>query len=267
MEVVRRLAPLGGPLIVIAGLTACANAPVTGTGTAGPSSTAVSTTTSVVTPTTTSPAPATTGDLGPVILEPGAGHGSDLRLHAGRHVHPHHDHVRAGRPHGRADPGGRRRPRRPRPGPHGLGPREQCRNQPAQAYLAAHGVAVAFAPASRITHQKTICTDDDACLIMSLNMVADDYPSTRDVAVEDSDPGDVSAIESTFAADFSGDTAPATSNGDHLLWSPGSEPGIVGRDQRSPPQPGSGERGDGLDGGDRCPGRGGPARGGSSTCA
>ena len=35
---------------------------------------------------------------------------------------------------------------------------EGSRNQPAQAYLASHGVDVAFAPASRITHQKTICT-------------------------------------------------------------------------------------------------------------
>jgi cardiolipin synthase len=89
-------------------------------------------------------------------------------------------------------------------------------------------VAVVFAPASRITHQKTICIDNDACLIMSLNLVTDDYPSTRDVAVEDSDTADVSAIESTFAADFAGGTAPATSSGDHLLWSPGSQPAILG---------------------------------------
>jgi cardiolipin synthase len=105
---------------------------------------------------------------------------------------------------------------------------EGGRNQAAQSYLAAHGVEVASAPPSRITHQKTICINGDACLIMSLNLVAADYSSTRDVAVEDSDPSDVSAIESTFAADFAGDTAPAASSGDHLLWSPGSESTIVG---------------------------------------
>jgi len=105
---------------------------------------------------------------------------------------------------------------------------EDSRNQPAREYLAAHGVSVALAPASRITHQKTICVDSRVCLIMSLNMVSDDYASTRDVAVEDRDPADVSAIETTFAADFAGGTAPATSNGDHLLWSPGSEAAIVG---------------------------------------
>jgi cardiolipin synthase A/B len=105
---------------------------------------------------------------------------------------------------------------------------EGSRNQPAQAYLASHGVAVAFAPAGRITHQKTICTDDTTCLVMSLNLVTDDYAGTRDVAVKDGDPADVSAIESTFALDFSGGTGPASSNGDHLVWSPGSEPALLG---------------------------------------
>jgi phosphatidylserine/phosphatidylglycerophosphate/cardiolipin synthase-like enzyme len=105
---------------------------------------------------------------------------------------------------------------------------EGARNHPAQQYLASHGVDVALAPDRRITHQKTICTDDRACLVMSLNLVSEDYAATRDVAVEDTDPGDVSAIESTFSADFAGVTAPASSAGDHLLWSPGSEPGVVG---------------------------------------
>jgi cardiolipin synthase len=105
---------------------------------------------------------------------------------------------------------------------------EASRNQPAQAYLASHGVAVAFAPASRITHQKTICTNDSTCLIMSLNLVAGDYADTRDVAVEDSDPADVTAIESTFASDFAGGTGRATSSGDHLVWSPGSESALLG---------------------------------------
>jgi phosphatidylserine/phosphatidylglycerophosphate/cardiolipin synthase-like enzyme len=105
---------------------------------------------------------------------------------------------------------------------------EAGRNQPARSYLTSHGVAVAFGPASRITHQKTICINDVSCLIMTLNLVADDYATTRDVAVEDSDPADVSAIESTFAADFAGGDASAISKGDHLLWSPGSEAEIVG---------------------------------------
>ena len=91
-------------------------------------------------------------------------------------------------------------------------------------------------------------------------MVADDYAATRDVAVEDSDPADVAAIESTFAADFAGGTAPATSSGDHLLWSPGSEPRHPGCDQRGPAFAGGGERGDGLDRRNRRSGVGGPTR-------
>ncbi|MGH9017028.1 MAG: phospholipase D-like domain-containing protein [Acidimicrobiales bacterium] len=105
---------------------------------------------------------------------------------------------------------------------------ENARNQPASVYLEGHGVSVAFAPSSRITHQKTICVNDDGCLVMSLNLVASDYASTRDVAVEDSDPDDVAAIEKTFAGDTSEGTAVPAVGGAHLLWSPGSEPGIVG---------------------------------------
>jgi phosphatidylserine/phosphatidylglycerophosphate/cardiolipin synthase-like enzyme len=104
---------------------------------------------------------------------------------------------------------------------------EAVRNQPARSYLASRGVVVVLAPASRITHQKTICINDVSCLIMTLNLVTDDYATTRDVAVEDSDPADVAAIESTFAADIAGGETSMASPGDHLLWSPGSEPGIV----------------------------------------
>jgi len=105
---------------------------------------------------------------------------------------------------------------------------ENSRNQPAQVYLAAHGVLVDLAPASRITHQKTICINGDACLIMTLNLVADDYRATRDVAIEDTDPADVSAIETTFASDFSGTNQAVPPTGDHLLWSPGSAARIIG---------------------------------------
>ena len=101
--------------------------------------------------------------------------------------------------------------------------REEARNRPAMAYLAAHHVDAVFAPRQRIVHQKTICVDDQACLVMTLNLVAADYASTRDVAVEDRDRSDVAAIETTFAADYAGLTSPPASAGDHLLWSPGSE--------------------------------------------
>jgi cardiolipin synthase len=225
MGVVPRLIPICVLLIVMSGLAACSTSPVIHTATTGTSTTVAPTPTSVVPPATTSSVPAT-GALGPVILEPDAGMSpiydfmrdatSTLTMTMYELADPTAEQILG------ADAG------------HGVHVRvlldsalENARNQPAQTYLAAHGVDVAFAPASRITHQKTICTDGDACLIMSLNMVSDDYASTRDVAVVDRDRGDVSAIESTFDADFAGHTGPATSDGDHLLWSPGSEADIV----------------------------------------
>jgi cardiolipin synthase A/B len=226
MGVVRRPVPICLLLVVASGLAACSASPVIHGATTGPSTTAVPAATTVA-PAATTSSVAPTGILGPVILEPDAGMTpiydfmrdatSTLTMTMYELVDPTAEQILG------ADAGR---------GVHVQvlmdSALENSVNQPAQTYLASHGVAVAFAPASRITHQKTICTDDDACLIMSLNMVADDYASTRDVAVEDSDPRDVSAIESTFAADFAGHTGLATSNGDHLLWSPGSEPGIVG---------------------------------------
>jgi cardiolipin synthase A/B len=233
----RRLVP---PLLFVIGaisLPGCSASP--------PVHPAVATTSSTVAPapTTTRPAPVTTattppttttapgvgtaGAIGPVIVEPGAGitpvynfmsdATSSLTMTMYELVDPTAEQILA------ADAS------------RGVKVRvlldsalEASRNQPAEAYLASHGVAVAFAPASRITHQKTICTNDSACLIMSLNLVADDYADTRDVAVEDSDPADVTAIESTFAADFAGGTGSASSSGDHLVWSPGSENVLLG---------------------------------------
>lgn len=225
----RHLVPPCALVIGAVALVGCSASP--------PGRPAVATTASTVTPasTTTHPAPATTtapevgtdGAIGPVIVEPSAGMvpiynfmsdaSTTLTMTMYELVDPTAEQILA------ADAG------------RGVKVRvlldselEASRNQSAQVYLASHGVAVAFAPASRITHQKTICTNDTSCLIMSLNLVADDYADTRDVAVEDSDPADVAAIESTFAADFSGGTGPATSSGDHLVWSPGSESALLG---------------------------------------
>ena len=229
----RRLVPPCTALISAVGLAACSS-PLALPASSGTSTIVAAPTTSatVATPNTSSPAAPTTSvptteAIGQVILEPSAGMTpiynfmrdatSALTMTMYELVDPTAEQILA------ADAG------------RGVHVRvlmdsalENSRNQPAQTYLASHGVAVAFAPAGRITHQKTICINDDSCLIMSLNLVADDYASTRDLAVEASDPRDVSAIESTFQADFAGGTAPATSNGDHLLWSPGSEPGLVG---------------------------------------
>jgi cardiolipin synthase A/B len=96
---------------------------------------------------------------------------------------------------------------------------EKSANAAAYGYLTAHGVHVRWAPAGTTYHQKTLTVDDATSVIMTLNLVAADYPDTRDFAVIDTDHADVAAIVATFNADFAG--APITpADGADLVWSP-----------------------------------------------
>jgi cardiolipin synthase A/B len=96
---------------------------------------------------------------------------------------------------------------------------EKSRNTAAYDYLAAHGVSVRWGPARTIYHQKTLTVDGATSVIMTLNLVAADYPGTRDFAVIDTNRADVAAIVTTFNADFAGHgiTPP---DGTDLVWSP-----------------------------------------------
>jgi cardiolipin synthase A/B len=96
---------------------------------------------------------------------------------------------------------------------------EQSRNTGAYDYLAAHHVHVVWAPAGTTYHQKTLTIDDATSVVMTLNMVTEDYPDTRDFAVIDTDHADVAAIVATFDADFSGHAAHPPDGAD-LVWSP-----------------------------------------------
>ena len=96
---------------------------------------------------------------------------------------------------------------------------EKSRNQDAYGYLAAHGVHVRWGPAGTTYHQKTLTVDRDTSVIMTLNMVAADYPGTRDFAVIDTSRADVAAILTTFNADFAG-RAITPPDGTDLVWSP-----------------------------------------------
>jgi len=98
--------------------------------------------------------------------------------------------------------------------------RERSSNQSAYNYLAGHGVHVVWAATGyEATHQKTLTVDDRESAIMTLNLVTEDYSSTRDVAVTDADPADVTAIERVFQADYT--HSPITpGDGDDLVWSP-----------------------------------------------
>jgi cardiolipin synthase len=96
---------------------------------------------------------------------------------------------------------------------------ERSRNIAAYDYLAAHHVHVRWGPSGTTVHQKTLTVDDSASVIMTLNLVTEDYPGTRDFAVIDTSHADVAAIVATFDADFAG-RAITPPDGADLVWSP-----------------------------------------------
>ena len=96
---------------------------------------------------------------------------------------------------------------------------EKSRNTGAYNYLSARRVHVRWAPAGTTYHQKTLTVDNATSVIMTLNLVASDYPGTRDFAVIDTGHADVAAIVATFNADFAG-RAITPPDGADLVWSP-----------------------------------------------
>jgi cardiolipin synthase A/B len=96
---------------------------------------------------------------------------------------------------------------------------EKSANTKAYNYLSAHGVHVRWAPAGTTYHQKTLTVDNATSVIMTLNLVARDYPGTRDFAVIDTGRTDVAAIVATFNADFAGRLITPPDGAD-LVWSP-----------------------------------------------
>ena len=96
---------------------------------------------------------------------------------------------------------------------------ERRNNTAAYGYLASHGVHVRWAPAGTTWHQKTLTVDGLTSVIMTFNLVAEDYPGTRDFGVIDTGRVDVAAIVTTFNADF-GRRAITPPDGTDLVWSP-----------------------------------------------
>jgi phosphatidylserine/phosphatidylglycerophosphate/cardiolipin synthase-like enzyme len=72
-----------------------------------------------------------------------------------------------------------------------------------------------------LTHQKTLVVDDKIAYIMTLNLVDQDYSTSRDFAVADTNTQDVSAIDATFTADWNNQPI-RPSDGADLVWSPGA---------------------------------------------
>ncbi len=96
-------------------------------------------------------------------------------------------------------------------------------NQSAYSTLSAAGVPVAWANDSAIFHQKTITVDGSESAIMTGNLISQDYATTRDFAVMDTQSADVAAIESVFDADWTGAAPGPGPPGEDLVWSPGSQ--------------------------------------------
>jgi phosphatidylserine/phosphatidylglycerophosphate/cardiolipin synthase-like enzyme len=97
---------------------------------------------------------------------------------------------------------------------------EKTTNTPAYNTLTENHVSVHWAnPAYLVTHQKTITVDQATSAILTLNLTPNYYSTSRDYAVITNDAADVSAIETTFNADFqNASISPPT--GDNLVWSP-----------------------------------------------
>jgi cardiolipin synthase A/B len=96
---------------------------------------------------------------------------------------------------------------------------ERDANTAAYSFLTARGVHVRWAPAGTTYHQKTLTVDNRTSVVMTLNLVAEDYADTRDFAVIDTRRADVDAVVTTFNADFAGRSI-APPDGSDLVWSP-----------------------------------------------
>jgi len=96
---------------------------------------------------------------------------------------------------------------------------EQSRNTAAYDFLSAHRVHVTWADSGVTYHQKTLTVDGKTSVVMTLNMVSEDYAGTRDFAVIDTKLADVRAIVTTFNADFAHRSITPPDGAD-LVWSP-----------------------------------------------
>ena len=96
---------------------------------------------------------------------------------------------------------------------------EKSRNTATYDFLSSHRVHVTWADSGTTYHQKTLTVDGKTSVIMTLNMVSEDYAGTRDFAVIDTSHADISAIVATFNADFAHRSVTPPVGAD-LVWSP-----------------------------------------------
>jgi len=96
-------------------------------------------------------------------------------------------------------------------------------NQAAYSLLDRAGVSVRWAPDDVILHQKTVTVDGAVSAIMTGNLTARYYPTTRDFVFVDRQAAAVAAIETEFSEDWDGVPVSAGPAVAGLVWSPGSE--------------------------------------------
>ena len=100
-------------------------------------------------------------------------------------------------------------------------------NAPAYSYLRSHGVRVRWAPSHfDVAHEKAIVVDRRRAAVMTMNLTARYYSSSRDFVVFDRDRADVAAIDATFNDDWVNGGLPPASPAD-LVWSPGAQDALV----------------------------------------
>jgi len=100
-------------------------------------------------------------------------------------------------------------------------------NQAVFDELKAHAVGVAWGSTKVfLTHEKSFVIDGKKAVIMTGNLQAPYYPTSRDYAVVDTKAKDVAAIESAFELDWANRSGTAP-DGTDLVWSPGSEAKLV----------------------------------------
>ncbi|MGW1909963.1 phospholipase D-like domain-containing protein [Streptomyces sp. NPDC002076] len=96
----------------------------------------------------------------------------------------------------------------------------QSANNSAYTSLKNAGIGVVWSSSAFVyTHQKTITVDGVKSLVMTGNLTAQYYTTSRDYGVFTDDTRDVAAIEKVFNADYTA-TSVTPTDGDHLLWSP-----------------------------------------------
>ncbi len=87
-----------------------------------------------------------------------------------------------------------------------------------------HCAAAWANPQFAATHEKSLVIDNTTAIVMTLNLTERYYSATRDLALVENDPTDITAIETAFNTDYRSttDLGYHPRSGDDLIWSPTS---------------------------------------------